>query len=77
MSKQTKSLIYNMIGFLILFITFRFLIQAYTSFTSWQIPVAAFVVSTILAPKFQVVKTNEGEKLFMKWIFIKGVKEIK
>lgn len=77
MSKQTKSLIYNMIGFLILFITFRFIIQAYTGFTGWKIPVAAFVVSTILAPKFQVVKTNEGEKLFMKWIFIKGVKEIK
>jgi len=30
-----------------------------------------------LAPKFQAVKTNEGEKLFMKWLFIKGIKEIK
>lgn len=77
MSKQTKSLVYNMIGFLVLFMTFRFVVAAYTSFTSWQIPVAAFVVSTILAPKFQVVKTAEGEKLFMKWIFLKGVKEIK
>ena len=77
MSKQTKSLVYNMLGFLILFITFRFIVAAYTGFTSWQIPLAAFLVATILAPKFQVVKTNEGEKLFMKWFFMKGVKEIK
>ncbi|MBN9283018.1 hypothetical protein [Flavobacterium sp.] len=44
--------------------------------TGW-IPVTAFVVSTLLAPKFQAVKTNDGEKLFMKWIFIKGIREIK
>ncbi|NHM03046.1 hypothetical protein [Flavobacterium difficile] len=77
MSKQTKALVFNMLGFLILFITFRFIVATYSSFTSWQIPVAAFLVATILAPKFQVVKTNDGEKLFMKWLFMKGVKEIK
>lgn len=77
MSKQNKTLIFNMIGFLILFMAFRFIIAKFTGFTSWQIPVAAFVISTILAPKFQMVKTAEGEKIFMKWIFIKGVKEIK
>lgn len=77
MSKQTKALVFNMIGFLILFIIFRYVVATYTSFTSWQIPLAAFLVATILAPKFQVVKTNDGEKLFMKWLFIKGVKEIK
>ena len=80
MSKQTKALVFNMLGFLILFIIFRYVVATYTSFTSWQIPLiplAAFLVATILAPKFQVVKTNDGEKLFMKWLFIKGVKEIK
>lgn len=77
MSKQTKALVFNMLGFLILFITFRFIVATYSSFTSWQIPVAAFLVATILAPKFQVVKTNDGEKLFMKWLFMNGVKEIK
>ena len=77
MSKQTKALVYNMLGFLILFIALRFIVATYTGFTGWKIPLAAFVVATILAPKFQVVKTAEGEKLFMKWLFIKGVKEIK
>ncbi len=77
MSKQTKALVYNMLGFLILFIAFRYIVATYTGFTSWQIPVAAFLIGTILAPKFQVVKTAEGEKLFMKWLFMKGLKEIK
>jgi hypothetical protein len=36
----------------------------------------AFVIGTILAPKFQAVTTREGEKLFMKWLFVKGVKEV-
>nr|WP_286915206.1 hypothetical protein [Flavobacterium sp. UBA4197] len=59
------------------FILFRFLIDAYTNLQGFWIPVTAFVVSTLLAPKFQAVKTNDGEKLFMKWIFIKGIREIK
>lgn len=77
MSKQTKALVFNMLGFFVLFMIFRYVVATYSGFTSWKIPVAAFLVATILAPKFQVVKTAEGEKLFMKWLFIKGVKEIK
>jgi hypothetical protein len=77
MSKQTKALIYNTLSFLILFILFRFLVEKYTGFTGFKIPLASFVISTILAPKFQSVKTNEGGKIFMKFIFSKSVKEIK
>jgi hypothetical protein len=40
------------------------------------VPLTAFIVGTILSPKFKTVKTEDGEKLFMKWIFIKDVKEI-
>jgi hypothetical protein len=36
----------------------------------------AFVIGTIIGPKFQAARTKDGEKLFMKWIFIKGIKEI-
>jgi hypothetical protein len=41
------------------------------------ISITAFVLGTILAPQFQAVKTKEGDKMFMKWIFMKDVKEIK
>jgi hypothetical protein len=37
--------------------------------------ITAFIVGTILSPKFKAVKTEDGEKLFMKF-FIKDVKEI-
>lgn len=77
MSKSTKAFIYNSISFAVFFIPFYFLIKYNTGLTGFWIPVTAFVVSTILAPKFQAVKTREGEKLFAKWIFSKGVKELK
>lgn len=77
MSKKVKAFLYNLICFAILFIAFRYLIQHYTGLTGYFIPITAFVVGTLLAPKFQAIQTRDGEKLFMKWIFIKGVKELK
>nr|WP_294939131.1 hypothetical protein [uncultured Flavobacterium sp.] len=77
MTLRTKSLVYNFIGFAILFIIIRFLADAFTNLSGLWLPITSFVVATLLAPKFQAVKTSEGEKLFMKWLFIKGVKEIK
>jgi Na+-driven multidrug efflux pump len=77
MSKQTKSIIYNFLGFAVFFLPFYYLIKYFTGLTGFWIPITSFVVSTILAPKFQAVKTREGEKLFMKWIFSKEVKELK
>ncbi len=77
MSKSTKSLLYNFLAFAIIFFPFRYLIDAFTELKGLWIPSVAFVIATILSPKFQAIKTNEGEKLYMKWLFIKGVKEIK
>lgn len=36
----------------------------------------AAVAASVLAPKFSAVKTRSGEKLMMKWIFVKGFKEL-
>ena len=77
MTLKTKSIVYNFIGFAILFIIVRFLAATFTNLSGLWLPATAFIVATLLAPKFQAIKTNEGEKLFMKWMFIKGVKEIK
>lgn len=77
MTLKTKSFVYNLIGFAILFILVRFLADTFTNLTGFWLPLTAFVVATLLAPKFQAIQTNDGEKLFMKWLFIKGVKEIK
>lgn len=77
MTKKTKAFLYNFLGFAIIFFAVRYLVGTFTHLQGYWIPVTAFVVGTILAPKFQTVNTNQGEKLFMKWLFIKGFKEIK
>ena len=77
MSLQTKAFVYQLMCFAALFILSRYLIDAYTNLTGFWIPITAFVVATLLSPKFQAIRTNEGMKLYMKWLFIKGVREVK
>lgn len=76
MSKKTKAFLYQLASFAVLFFTARYLIATFTPLKELMIPLAAFVVGTILAPKFQAVNTKDGEKLFMKWIFLKGIREV-
>jgi hypothetical protein len=76
MSKKTKALLYNLICFAVIFISFRFLIDLYTNLTGYWIPLTAFVIGTILAPKFQAISSPTGEKIYMRWIFLKGIKEV-
>lgn len=73
---QVRAFLYQLGCFAILFISFKYLVEKYTHLTGLWIPFTAFVAGTLLAPKFQAAKTKDGEKLFMKWIFIKGIKEI-
>jgi hypothetical protein len=73
---QLRAFLYQLGSFAILFISLRYLIFKYTNLTGLYIPFTAFVVGTILSPKFQAVKTKDGEKLFMSWLFIKGIKEL-
>lgn len=73
---QLRAFIYQLGCFAILFISFRYLIFKYTNLTGFFVPFTAFVVGTILSPKFQAVKTKDGEKLFMSWLFVKGIKEL-
>ena len=73
---QIRAFVYQLGCFAILFISVRYIVAHYTNLTSFWIPLTAFIIGTIVAPKFQAVKTKDGEKLFMKWIFMKGIKEI-
>ncbi|WP_343617821.1 hypothetical protein [Flavobacterium sp.] len=73
---QVRAFLYQLGTFAILFIAGRFIIAMYTGLTGIWIPMTSFVIATIIGPKFQAVKTKDGEKLFMKWIFVKGIREI-
>lgn len=73
---QVRAFLFQLGCFAILFTLFRYLVGHYTNLTGYWVPLTAFAVGTLLSPKFQAVKTKDGEKLFMKWIFIKEIKEI-
>ncbi|MFV5685293.1 hypothetical protein ACM55I_07580 [Flavobacterium sp. GB2R13] len=73
---QVRAFIFQLGCFAILFTLFRYIVAHYTNLTGYWIPLTAFAIGTLLSPKFQAVKTKDGEKLFMKWIFIKGLRVI-
>ncbi len=76
MNLTVRALLYQLACFALLFITSRLLIDLYTGLEGIWIPMTAFVIATLLSPKFQAVRTKDGEKLFMRWIFLKGTREI-
>lgn len=73
---QIRAFLYQLGCFAILFILGRFIIAEYSGLTGIWRPMTAFIVATLIAPQFKALKTKDGEKLYMKWIFIKGIKEI-
>jgi hypothetical protein len=73
---QLRAFLFQLGCFAILFISFRIIIGVYTNLSPIWVSLISFVVGTLLSPKFQAVKTKDGEKLFMKIIFSKNVKEI-
>ncbi|MDO6768004.1 MULTISPECIES: hypothetical protein [Cellulophaga] len=76
MSLKYKALLYNFLGYAILFILIRFFVVDYFALNHFVKLMIAAIVATLLAPKFAVVKAKEGSKLVMKWIFVKGFKEM-
>jgi Na+-driven multidrug efflux pump len=77
MNLKVKAFILQLISFATFFIVIRYLLASYTNLEGLWVSLTAFVLGTILAPQFQAVKSKDGDKLFMKWIFMKDVKEIK
>ncbi|VXB58071.1 conserved hypothetical protein [Flavobacterium sp. 9AF] len=77
MSKKTKTFLYNLFGFSAFYIPSYLLIMTFTTLIGFWIAGPAFIISLIFSPKFQYMNTNEGEKIFMKWIFVKGIREVK
>lgn len=77
MSKSTKALLYNFVCFAILYMGVYFLIAEFTELQGLWKPITAAVAASLLAPKFQTVRSAGSEKIYIKWLFMKGVKEVK
>lgn len=76
MNIKTKTTLYNFIGFAVLFLIARFAFDYFFPLSRFIVATAAAIVATILSPKFRILKTKAGDKIMMKWIFIKEIKEL-
>ena len=76
MNLTVKALLYQLGSFAFFFLVARFLVFRYSTLEGIWIPISAFVVATILSPKFKNIKTPQGEKIFVKWFFFKTVREL-
>ncbi|WP_010256436.1 hypothetical protein [Myroides injenensis] len=74
MGVGTKSLILQFCSFALFFVLSRIALQYFTELTGFWLPLISAVVATILAPQFKVFKTDKGDKICVKWIFMKKVK---
>ncbi len=76
MSKQNKVFIVQFVCFAVLFLLGKLLLS-FTEITGFMNPLLCAVFATILSPQFKVIKTDEGEKVMMRFLFNKKIKEIK
>lgn len=76
MTLKQKALLYNFLAFAILFLIFRFGLTYLFAIEAIYVSLVSAVIAMVLAPKFAVAHIHDKEKLMMKWIFIKGVKEV-
>lgn len=77
MNIKIKAFLYNFLSFAPIYFISYFFITRFDLLQGFWIPLVSAGFSVILSPKFQVITTQQGEKLYMKWIFKKGVQEIK
>ena len=76
MQPKDKALIYNFLGFAVFFLIFRFGFDFLLDASGLIKGILSAVLASVLAPKFGVVRTEEGKKVMMKWLFLKGTREV-
>ncbi|KQC29507.1 hypothetical protein [Flagellimonas eckloniae] len=76
MKPKHKALLFNFIAFVVLFLIARLALGYYLPINPIFLAVTSAIIANVLAPKFGAITTDDGEKVLMKWIFIKGMREI-
>lgn len=77
MNLRTKGFLYNFLSFALIYVVLYAGATFFTGLTGLWRPITAAVAASLLSPKYQVVKTPSGDKLFVSWIFFKGVREVR
>lgn len=76
MSLKNKALLYNFLSFAILFVVLRFFIMGFFVETHFLKSLLSALITMLLAPKFAILKNKDGSRIMMKWLFLKGFKEL-
>lgn len=77
MKKKTKALLYGFACFAAIYTLIYFLIIEFTGLTGLWRPVTAAVAASLLSPRFQVLVYQNEERIYMKWIFLKNIREVR
>lgn len=76
MRPKYKALLFNLIAFVTLFLIARLILGHFLPINRIFLAVTSAIIANVLAPKFGAIQTDDGEKVLMKWIFIKGIREL-
>lgn len=76
MKLEHKALLFNFLGFALLFLIARFGLGQLMEVPRLYLAIGAAIFATVFAPKFAVVRDGGMEKLMMKSIFMKSPKEL-
>lgn len=76
MKPKLKALVYNFAGFVVLFLLFRFALLFLFPDKYLLMVLVAVIAASALSPKFGMVVENGQERVKMKWIFLKGVRDV-
>lgn len=78
MNKKTKAFVFNFITFACIFFVIRLgLALLFPELQNLYAALISGALTLFLSPRFAAVPTDSGEeKLFVRWIFFKGVKEL-
>lgn len=76
MSKKNKVFIVMFLCFAAIFTVTRIGLGYFFEIPSLYCSLISALVATFFSPQFKVFQTNEGEKVYMRWLFSKKVKEL-
>lgn len=74
---KAKALLFNFIGFAFFFLLLRYISGFIFAETPLYAVVIVAIIANFISPKFGVIASESGQKMMMKWVFIKGIREIK
>jgi hypothetical protein len=72
-----KAVLYQFLCFAVIFLGCRWLLVSYAGIGTIAVLALSFIAATLFSPFFKVERTRDGDKLYMKWIFVKGVRQIR